>query len=90
LANGLSDIHSIEILKSTLVMSEGSENFLALCESLRGKMALRYLDVRFNAVPLDGFCTTALKLETLRLDFVRHTAGMALKGLEQMPFRSSL
>jgi hypothetical protein len=48
----------ISATKALFVMregsNEGSETFHALCESLRGKTALRYLDVRCNGVRLDG------------------------------------
>jgi Ran GTPase-activating protein (RanGAP) involved in mRNA processing and transport len=70
LASGLSDNHSLEKLnlRSAFVNDQGSETFHALCESLRGNTTLRYLNVGYNGVDLDGVCATALKLDTMSLE----------------------
>jgi Ran GTPase-activating protein (RanGAP) involved in mRNA processing and transport len=73
LASGLSDNHSLEKLDLRRAFVddegvEGVETFLALCESLRGNTALRYLNVGYNGVDLDGVCATALKLDTMSLE----------------------
>jgi Ran GTPase-activating protein (RanGAP) involved in mRNA processing and transport len=69
-ALGLPNNHSLEKLdlESTFVDGEGTETFLALCESLRGNKTLRCLSVANNGVFLDGVCATALKLCTMSLE----------------------
>jgi Ran GTPase-activating protein (RanGAP) involved in mRNA processing and transport len=70
LARGLSQNNSIEKLDldGTFVVSESLETFHALCESLRGNTALRYLNVGFNNVHLDNVCVTALRLDLMSLE----------------------
>jgi hypothetical protein len=85
LASGLSNNLSLEKLdfQSAFVDGEGVETFLAVCESLRGNTTLRYLNVGYNGVIVDGVCATALKLdtislETLNLDYnIVSTCGIA-------------
>jgi hypothetical protein len=69
-ADSRTDTVSLEKLnlKCTFVDDEGSETFRGLCESLRGNTTLRYFNVRCNYVRLDGFCATALKLDTMSLE----------------------
>jgi Leucine-rich repeat (LRR) protein len=72
LTSGLSDNHSLVKLDldHAFVDGEGSETFRALCESLRGNMTLRYLNVRHNGVRLNGVCVTTLKLDTMSLQIL--------------------
>jgi Ran GTPase-activating protein (RanGAP) involved in mRNA processing and transport len=78
-SSGLSDKHSLEKLDlgRTFLDEEASETFCALCESLRGNTALRFLGVSDNDVHLDRVCATSLKLDTMSLETL-HLDGNAV------------